>query len=108
MCFVGDMTFYFAIFVDEFDGTICKPDCCHIAGSFGERHPIVFDGVGVEFQPFGGSARVDIPFVDDVVLSDADYGECYLVTSLKEHHETEVHISSCLVCPPRPLILNLI
>lgn len=46
---IGDVTLDFAVFVDESDGAICEPDGCEIADSLGEGHPVVVDGVGVEF-----------------------------------------------------------
>ncbi len=49
MSLVGDMFLDFTILVDEFDGTICEGHCHGIAGSFAEGHPVVVDGVGVEF-----------------------------------------------------------
>lgn len=49
MSFSAYMAFYFSVFVDKSDGPICKSYSNDIAGSFGEGHPIMFDGVGVEF-----------------------------------------------------------
>lgn len=72
MCLSGDMLFYFAVFIDEFDGTISKANCEDIAGAFGEGHPIVVNGVGVKIQPFGSLCSVDVPFIDDIVISDAE------------------------------------
>lgn len=97
MGLVGDMLLDFAIFIDELDGAIGESDGCNIAGTSAEGHPIVIDGVGVEIKPFTGLSGVDIPFIDDIIITDAEWGERYLVSSLKEHQLTEVHMSSCLL-----------
>lgn len=65
------MLFYFAIFIDEFDGAICKPDGDEVAGTFAEGHPVVVDGIRVEIEPFAGLSGVDIPFIDHIVVTDA-------------------------------------
>lgn len=67
-----DVLFYFAIFIDEFDGAICKPDGDDVAGTLAEGHPVMVDGIGVEIEPFAGLSCVDVPFVDDIVVSDAE------------------------------------
>ena len=96
MRLVGDVLLDFAVFIDKFDGAVTKTNRRNIAGAPAEGHPIVVDCVGVEFHPLGGLAGVGIPLVDDVVVTDAEWGRKYLVSSLKEHQDTDVHMSSCL------------
>ena len=107
MSLIGDMSLNFAIFVDKFDAAVSKSNGYQVAGTLAEGDPVVIDGVGVEIEPFSGCGGVDVPLVDDIVVTDAGWGGVYLVSSLKEHQETEVHISSCLVCACKGLILNL-
>ena len=93
MCFGSDVLVYFSVLIDEFDGSVGEPHGKQLAGSLAERHPVVIYCIAVELEPFGGLVRVDVPPIDDVVVADAEWGWQYLVSSLKEHHETEVHMS---------------
>ena len=108
MRFIGDVLLDLAVLIDEFDGAICESDSCDLTGTSAEGHPVVIDGVGVEVEPFARLSGVDIPFIDDIVIADAEWEARYLVSSLKEHQLTDVHMSSCLAWDWRGLILNLI
>ena len=96
MCLVGDVLLDFAVFIDKFDGAIAKTHSHNVTGAPAEWHPIMVNSVGVKFHPLGGLTGVGIPLVDDVVVADAGWGWKYLVSSLKEHQDTDVHMSSCL------------
>ena len=64
------MLFDFTVFIDKFDSSICKSYSNNVTSTLAEGHPIVIDGVGVQIEPFSGLPRVDIPFIDDIVISD--------------------------------------
>jgi hypothetical protein len=90
----GDVLFDLSIFVYEFDSAVCKSNCEGLANALGEGHPVVVDGVGVEFKPLGALACGGVPSINKVVVTYTVCNKRYLVSSLKEHHDTEVQISS--------------
>lgn len=102
------MLFDFAIFINQFDGAISESEGCEVTGAFTKRHPVMISGIIFELKPFSSLSGVHVPFIDDIVIADANSKNRYLVSSLKEHQETEIHISSCFCWAWRPLILNLI
>jgi len=64
------MFFDFPVFIDKFDSAICKSYSNNVTSSLGERHPVVIDGIRVQIKPFSGLSSVDVPFIDDIVVSD--------------------------------------
>lgn len=95
-----------AVLIDELDRAIGEPHGQQVAGALAEGHPVVVDRKAVELQPLGGLVGVDAPSIDHIVVANAECNQQYLVNSLKEHHETDVHMSSCLAWPCTLRILN--
>jgi hypothetical protein len=71
MCLCGDVFVDFAVFVNEFNGAISKSDCEGFTDALGEGHPIMVDGVGVEFKPLAALSGGGVPPIDDVIVADA-------------------------------------
>ena len=106
---IRNVFFKFARFVVEFETSISIADSNKFTHAFGRGNPIMIDCEAVKIHPFGGLVSIGIPFIHEIIFADTtDMERCYLVSSLKEHQEVEVQISSCLFWTSRGLILNLI
>lgn len=106
MSFSSDVLVHLAVLIDELDRAIGESHGEQVAGALAEGHPVVVDRKAIKLEPLGGLVGVDVPSIDDIVVADAEWNQQYLVNSLKEHHETEVHMSSCFAWPCRLRILN--
>ena len=84
----------FTIFIIKFETSIIETDSNQITGSLGMWDPIMINCYGIEIHPLCGLIGIGIPFIDEIVFSNACIGiESYLVSSLKEHQEVEVQNS---------------
>jgi hypothetical protein len=67
---ISDMLIQFAIFIDEFETSICKSYGTELTGALTIWYPIMIDCIGVKFHPFSSLTGIGVPFIDDIIISD--------------------------------------
>ena len=71
MCISNDFLSFSSLVINP-EGAIGKANGKDITGAFGGGDPVMIGGKGVELDQFVGLRGGGVPFVDDVVVSDAD------------------------------------
>lgn len=66
------MLLEFTIFIEKFKTAINITNSKKFAWPFNMRDPIMVNGEGIEFHEFRGLIGIDVPFIHDIIVADAE------------------------------------